>query len=119
MGCGDSKEKIEDEMIKLKFQRSQIQMERKKQIKLLEEIEKKKITEPIIPDYICLQQEKPTTKKNQTEEKKKPASDKKVRIKEDKKKKSPEKKSKNKSAKIKTRHKKTESTKPESKKNGK
>ena len=34
MGCGDSKEKIEDEMIKLKFQRAQIQMERKKQIKL-------------------------------------------------------------------------------------
>ena len=119
MGCGDSKEKIEDEMIKLKFQRTQIQMERKKQIKLLEEIEKKKITEPIIPDYICLQQEKPAIKKAQTEEKRKPASDKKVRIKEDKKKKTPEKKSKNKSAKIKTRHKKTESTKPESKKNGK
>ena len=87
MGCGDSKEKIEDEMIKLKFQRTQIQMERKKQIKLLEEIEKKKITEPIIPDYICLQQEKPAIKKDQTEEKRKPASDKKVRIKEDKKKK--------------------------------
>ena len=43
MGCGESREKIEDEMIKLKFQRAQIQMERKKQIKILEGIEKKKI----------------------------------------------------------------------------
>jgi hypothetical protein len=99
MGCGDSKEKIEDEMIKLKFQRTQIQMERKKQIKLLEEIEKKKITEPIIPDYICLQQEKPAIKKDQTEEKRKPASDKKVRIKEDKKKKRRKKKAKTKAQK--------------------
>ena len=119
MGCGDSKEKIEDEMIKLKFQRAQIQMERKKQIKLLEEIVKKKITEPIIPDYISLQNGKPAIKKNQTEIKGKAASDKKVKIKEDKKKKSPEKKSKSKSVKVKGKHKRTESTKPESKKNGK
>ena len=41
-------------MIKLKFQRAQIQMERKKQIKILEGIEKKKIAEPIIPDYIVI-----------------------------------------------------------------
>ena len=39
MGCGNSKEKLEDEMIKLKFQRAQIQMERKNQIKRI----KKKI----------------------------------------------------------------------------
>ena len=113
MGCGDSKEKIEDEMIKLKFQRAQIQMERKKQIKLLEEIVKKKITEPII------QNGKPAIKNNQTEIKGKAASDKKLKIKEDKKKKSPEKKSKSKSVKVKGKHKRTESTKPESKKNGK
>ena len=42
MGCGNSKEKLEDEMIKLKFQRAQIQMERKNQIKILEGIERKK-----------------------------------------------------------------------------
>ena len=49
-------------MIKLKFERSQIQMERKKQIQLLEGIERKKITEPIIPDYICLKSDKPNEK---------------------------------------------------------
>jgi len=38
-------------MIKLKFERAQIQMERKKQIQLLEGIEGKKVTEPNIPDY--------------------------------------------------------------------
>ena len=35
MGCGDSREKIEDEMIKLKFQRAQIKKKSKKQIKIL------------------------------------------------------------------------------------
>ena len=45
MGCGDSREKIEDEMIKLKFERAQIQMERKKQIQILEGIERKKSEE--------------------------------------------------------------------------
>ena len=116
MGCGDSKEKIEDEMIKLKFQRAQIQMERKKQIQLLEEIEKKKITEPIIPDYISVRAEKPIVKNiTQIKERKQANSDKKAKTKKTKKK-SPEKKSKNKSSKGKTKHKKTESTKPESKK---
>ena len=62
MGCGNSRIKIEDEMIKLKFERSQIQKERKKQIQLLEGIERKKITEPIIPDYICLKSDKPNEK---------------------------------------------------------
>ena len=62
MGCGNSKEKLENEMIKLKFQRAQIQMERKNQIKLLEGLEKKKITEPIIPDFISFEPEKPSKK---------------------------------------------------------
>ena len=70
MGCGNSKEKIEDEMIKLKFQRAQIQMERKNQIKILEGLEKKKITEPYIPDFINLKPEK-QGKKLLTETKKK------------------------------------------------
>ena len=58
MGCGDSRMKLEDEMIKLKFERSRIQMERKKQIQLLEGIEHRKIAESIIPDYIGLEPEK-------------------------------------------------------------
>ena len=62
MGCGNSKEKLENEMIKLKFQRAQIQMERKNQIKLLEGLKKKKITEPIIPDFISFEPEKPSKK---------------------------------------------------------
>ena len=120
MGCGDSKEKLEDEMIKLKFQRAQIQMERKNQLKKLEEIEGKKLAEPQIPDFVCLDSEKPS-KNIKTEVKKvkiKLGSDKKEKK---TKKNSPSKKQKAKSVKTKpkTKNKKTESTKPESKKNGK
>ena len=113
MGCGDSREKIEDEMIKLKFQRAQIQMERKKQIKILEGIEKKKIAEPIIPDYISVQQEI-ISKTNEPEKKKKSASEKKKSKNKTKKKSTEKSKSKGK-----IKHKKTTSTKPDSKKNGK
>ena len=115
MGCGNSKEKLEDEMIKLKFKRAQIQMERKNQIKILEGLEKKKITEPIIPDFISLRPEKPT-KKILTEIKEKGITGDK---KENKKniKKEPE--NKNRSKSVKTKNKKTESTGPESKKDGK
>ena len=116
MGCGDTKEKIEDEMIKIKFKRAEIQMERKKQLKLLEEIEGKKISEPVIPDYISFNQEKHENK-NQTEIKANSVCERKPKSKKAKKK-SPEKKSKNKSVKEKIRNKKTESTKPESKKKG-
>jgi hypothetical protein len=113
MGCGDSREKIEDEMIKLKFERAQIQMERKKQIQILEGIERKKITEPIIPDYISLKPEKPF-KNVQTEIKNKSVSDKNKKAK----KKSPVKKKKPKSDKTKKpKHRKTDSTKQESQKN--
>ena len=112
MGCGDSREKIEDEMIKLKIQRSQIQMERKKQIKILEGIEKKKIAEPIIPDYISVQKET-IPKTNEPEKKKKPNSEKK------KSKNKTKKKSEKSKSKGKIKHKKTTSTKPDSKKNGK
>ena len=115
MGCGDSKEKLEDEMIKLKFQRAQIQMERKNQIKILEGIERKKITEPIIPDFISFQKEKPAkkilteTKENKSVDKKEKKS-KKEKEKDDNKKRSKS---------VKTKNKKTESTGPESKKDGK
>ena len=115
MGCGNSKEKLEDEMIKLKFQRAQIQMERKNQIKILEGIERKKITEPIIPDFISFKKEKPTkkilteTKENKSVDKKEKKS-KKEKEKDDNKKRSKS---------VKTKNKKTESTGPESKKDGK
>ena len=115
MGCGNSKEKLEDEMIKLKFERAQIQMERKNQIKILEGLEKKKITEPVIPDFISLKPERqgkklltdtknksPLNNKTQKENKDKTAQDNKKRSKS-----------------VKTKNKKTESTGPESKKDGK
>ena len=114
MGCGDSREKIEDEMIKLKFERAQIQMERKKQIQILEGMERKKITEPVIPDYISLKPEKPF-KNIQTENK--PVSDKNEKDKKNVKK-SASKKKKPKVAKTKKpKQRKTDSTKQESQKN--
>ena len=116
MGCGNSKEKIEDEMIKLKFQRAQIQMERKNQIKILEGLEKKKITEPVIPDFISLKPER-QDKKLLTETKKKPDKSNNKNKKENKEKASPDNKTRTKS--VKNKNKKTESTGIESKKNGK
>ena len=115
MGCGDSREKIEDEMIKLKFERAQIQMERKKHVQILEGIEGKKITEPVIPDYISLKPEKPF-KTIQTEVKSKPFSEKDKKEKKNRQT-SPSKKKKSKSKKKKTKQKKTDSTKQESQKN--
>ena len=112
MGCGDSREKIEDEMIKLKFELAQIQMERKKHVQILEGIEGKKITEPVIPDYISLKPEK-LFKTIQTEVKSKPFSEKDKKNRQT----SPSKKKKSKSKKKKTKQKKTDSTKQESQKN--
>ncbi len=115
MGCGNSKEKIEDEMIKLKFQRAQIQMERKNQIKILEGLEKKKITEPVIPDFISLKPER-QGKKLLTDTKNKSPINNKIQ-KENKDKTAQDNKKRSKS--VKTKNKKTESTGPESKKDGK
>ena len=52
MGCGSAREKLENEMILTKLQRIGIQMERQNQIKLLEDIDGRKINVPHIPDYI-------------------------------------------------------------------
>ena len=52
MGCGNVREKIENEMIEMKMERTKIQMERRNNIKLLEEIDGRKIKRPIIPDFI-------------------------------------------------------------------
>ena len=52
MGCGTAREKLENEMIMMKLERIGIQMERQNQVKLLEDIDGKKIRVPIIPDYL-------------------------------------------------------------------
>ena len=52
MGCGNPREKLENEMILMKLQRIGIQMERQNQVKLLEGIDGRKIKVPTIPDYI-------------------------------------------------------------------
>ena len=54
MGCGDAKEKIENEMVKMKMERVEIQMERQKQLKLLKDIDGTEINVKKIPDYIDL-----------------------------------------------------------------
>ena len=73
MGCGDAKEKIENEMVKMKMERIEVQMERQKQLKLLKDIDGCEIKAPNIPDYIDLNnnsnqnQEIKTTKKIETD----------------------------------------------------
>ena len=52
MGCGNLKEKIEDELMRAKFERIQVQMERINQLKLLEELTGQKIKISKIPDYL-------------------------------------------------------------------
>ena len=53
MGCGTPKEKLENEIIAMKLERVGVQMERRNQIKLLEDIDGVKINEPNIPDYLA------------------------------------------------------------------
>ena len=52
MGCGNPKEKIEDELMKTKLERIQVQMERVNQLKLLEDMTGEHIKTVKIPDYI-------------------------------------------------------------------
>ena len=52
MGCGSPKEKIEDEMMKAKMERIEIQMERINQLHLLKNTYGKEIKTALIPDYI-------------------------------------------------------------------
>ena len=52
MGCGTAREKLENEMIMMKLERIGIQMERQNQVKLLENIDGRKIRVPNIPDYL-------------------------------------------------------------------
>ena len=52
MGCGNPKEKVEDEMMKMKMARIELQMERHKQLQLLKKIDGCDMKTPNIPDYI-------------------------------------------------------------------
>ena len=52
MGCSDPREKIENEMMKIKMSRIEIQMERYNQLEKLKGINGGEIKMPIIPDYI-------------------------------------------------------------------
>ena len=53
MGCGNPKVKLEDELMILKLERAQIQMERVNQLKLLDEIGGGPYKPATIPDYIA------------------------------------------------------------------
>ena len=52
MGCGNPKEKVEYEMMKMKMARIELQMERQKQLEKLKNIEGKEMKTPEIPDSI-------------------------------------------------------------------
>ena len=52
MGCNNAKEKIEDQMMKLKMARIELQMERHNQLELLKGIDGKQFKTAPIPDYI-------------------------------------------------------------------
>ena len=53
MGCHEGKVKLEDEIMKAKLERYQIQMERINQLKLLEQLVGKPVKPSTIPDYIA------------------------------------------------------------------
>ena len=52
MGCAGAKEKLEDQMMLVKLQRMEIQMEKEKELKKLSELEGKPVKRGIVPDYI-------------------------------------------------------------------
>ena len=52
MGCGNSREKLENEMLDLKISRIEVQMERYKQMQLLKEKNGVEVKSPEIPDYL-------------------------------------------------------------------
>ena len=68
MGCGNPREKVENEIIKMKMQRVVIQMERKNQLQLLKDIDGKELKFQKIPDYIDESCESIDTKRNKKTE---------------------------------------------------
>ena len=51
MGCGNTKEKIENELLKAKFERNIIQYERQRQMQLLKELYGTEYKPRVIPNY--------------------------------------------------------------------
>ena len=66
MGCGNTKEKIENEIMKAKMARIELQYERQQQMKLLKDLDGTDYKPPIIPDYIMPHAEKSNLKTNIT-----------------------------------------------------
>ena len=64
MGCGNSKEKLEDEILNLKISLINVQMERYNQMQLLKEKNGFDIKNPEIPDYLAQQNAINQTKRN-------------------------------------------------------
>ncbi len=61
MGCGNAKEKLEDELMKAKMERIEIQFERQKQMNLLKDLGGDfQYKPPVIPDYIIKGSKEPT-----------------------------------------------------------
>ena len=52
MGCAGAREKIEDQMMLMKLERMEVQMEKEKHLKRLSEIEGHTIKGGQVPDYI-------------------------------------------------------------------
>ena len=52
MGCTSDREKIEDQMMQIKLNRMEIQMERENKINQLSQMDGRKIKYKNIPDYI-------------------------------------------------------------------
>ena len=52
MGCGNSREKIEDQMMKIKMARIEVQMERYNHLEKLKDMDGRQRKAPLIPDYI-------------------------------------------------------------------
>ena len=52
MGCGNSREKIEDQMMKIKMARIEVQMERYNNLEKLRSMDGRQRMPPLIPDYI-------------------------------------------------------------------
>ena len=70
MGCGQTKENIEAEMLLLQLIRTEIQDERKAILKQLKEINGKKVIRPKIPDYLAKTDEASSKKKKENHKKK-------------------------------------------------
>lgn len=72
MGCAQTRENIEAEMLLLQLMRTEIQDERKAILKQLEEISGKKVIRPKIPDYLAKKKKTKTLSNNDEKSPRKP-----------------------------------------------